>query len=192
MPRDALREAERSVGSRGGAAPSQADPSSVARRIERIVDVMQVRGAFERYAGLPTESLRTEFYPPVPNVELVGDRELYVMLEFGFAAFVDRTSEQPAAAKPKGKAAGKEPKPEMRMAVEAGFVALYQLKPGEKLSKAALDAFALRNGLLTLNPYWREYLDSSLRRAGFPPLMAPVYNFEPPHPTTGTPAKKKT
>jgi len=176
MPRRANAQPEKPTPVRPQPASQAADPSSVARRIERVLDIVQVRGIFERTPGLPDELLKPEFYNPPPTVELLDDGVLYVMLEFGFAAFSNPPNLAPMSVKRTAKQAIK---PQRRMAVEAGFVVAYHLKSGEPLSKTALDAFAHHNGRLTLTPYWREFLDSSLRRAGFPPLLAPAFNFEP-------------
>lgn len=69
-----------------------------------------------------------------------------------------------------------EPDADSTLAVDGTFVVLYQLDSGPELSDADLTAFAEINGRLNTVPYWREFVSSSLVRAGLPAYEVPVYN----------------
>lgn len=146
-------------------------------RVERIADIVQVRGIFERIPAPQEEVLIPEFLPIEARGQMIGDTELGVTLIFGFIARADesggRRSEGDRA---KGKASrrGDDDNANLRIVVEAGYVARYVLSPGSKPSDADIQKFAEINGRLNLTPYWREFLDASLRRAGLPPVLAPV------------------
>jgi hypothetical protein len=65
------------------------------------------------------------------------------------------------------------------MAVEAQYIVRYRLSEGPAPTPEELARFADVNSPLNVVPYWREFLDSSLRRAGLPSAMAPVHKVEP-------------
>jgi hypothetical protein len=135
-----------------------------------------MRGYFERVPSPPGEVLTPVVIEPRSQVQLVDDRDLHVAIEFAFGGYVSK----PGAAKhPRTFDELDKSINDVRIVVQAAFAVMYRLRKGETPNQAQLSSFAARNGLLTLTPYWREFLDASLRRTGFPPVMAPVFNFEP-------------
>jgi len=59
--------------------------------------------------------------------------------------------------------------------VEARFVVTYMVRSDEGLTQANFDAFAERNGIYNVWPYWREFVQSITARMGLPPLTIPVF-----------------
>lgn len=59
--------------------------------------------------------------------------------------------------------------------IEALFVLQYEIDSFEGLRKRNIDAFGELNGLYNVWPYWREYVQATVVRMGFPPLTIPVF-----------------
>jgi preprotein translocase subunit SecB len=59
--------------------------------------------------------------------------------------------------------------------IEARFVVTYQVRSDEGLNQSNYDAFAERNGIYNVWPYWREFVQSMTARMGLPPLTIPVF-----------------
>ncbi len=158
---------------------ADADPSAIAMRVERIADIVQVRGIFERVPAAQPESLTTEFLPIHASAQMLSDTDVGISLILGFIArakAADAAPSEPVKSRksPKTGAEGGTDA-DVRMYVEAGYVLRYVLTPGPKPTDAELQKFAEVNGRLNVTPYWREFLDTALRRAGLPPVLAPVY-----------------
>lgn len=154
----------------------EGDPSSIAMRVERITDIVQLRGVFERIPSQLEEVLIPEFLPIQAKGQMIGNSELGVTLLFGFIAR-SQDSGGPDSQSRQGKrksSSAVDENADVRVVVEAGYIARYVLSAGPKPSDAEIQKFAEINGRLNLTPYWREFLDSSLRRAGLPPVLAPV------------------
>ena len=155
-----------------------ADPSAIVRRIEAITDVIQTVGIFRRF---PTpddelnETLAVNFAHAMPVVELASDTVLNARLGFrclilsSGAAIYDVAFRVHDSKVPTG----------LRFFAEAVFVVNYSLQAGPHPTPAELEAFGKTNAPLNVVPFWREFLDSSIRRAGMPPVMAPVHKTEP-------------
>ena len=61
----------------------------------------------------------------------------------------------------------------------------YVLPNASTYDDAVLNAFATGNGVFNAWPYWREYVQQTAARMGFPPLVLPVFRIErPKRPTT--------
>ncbi len=71
--------------------------------------------------------------------------------------------------------------------VEALFVLQYEIDSFEGMKKSHIDAFGELNGLYNVWPYWREYVQSTTVRMGFPSLTMPVFR---PLGRADSPAKK--
>lgn len=158
---------------------TDADPSAIAMRVERIADIIQVRGIFERVPAAQPESLTPEFLPIHASAQMLSDTDVGITLILGFIArakTADTATSEPVKSRKSPKAEAESGiDPDVRMYVEAGYVLRYVLSPGPKPTDAELQKFAEVNGRLNVTPYWREFLDTSLRRAGLPPVLAPVY-----------------
>ena len=63
--------------------------------------------------------------------------------------------------------------------VECAFEATYNLSPEFQLSKEHAEAFLNGNAIFNTWPYFREYLQSSLTRMGYPALVAPFLVMKP-------------
>ena len=72
-------------------------------------------------------------------------------------------------------AVNKETKP--YLSIEATFVLTYSAESFEDLSDENLQAFATTNGVYNAWPYWREYVQSTVTRMGFPPIVVPVFRL---------------
>jgi preprotein translocase subunit SecB len=59
--------------------------------------------------------------------------------------------------------------------IEARFAIVYALRAAEGLDHEHFDAFAERNGIYNVWPYWREFVQSMTVRMGLPPLTVPVF-----------------
>lgn len=157
------------------------DPSEIALRVIGINSVIQFRGTFERYAGMPDEKILI-YYPPVDfSAQIDDENRVIVTLYFTCAMAVEGS----AAAELLKTAAGtptKEalpfptPAQGLRAFADAGFAVEYQLIAGQVPNDANLQKFADINGKLNLTPYWREFLDTSMRRAGLPNVISPVFH----------------
>lgn len=65
------------------------------------------------------------------------------------------------------------------------FRALYDVDEGASLADDDVKLFVWWNAMLTVWPYWREFMSSMLRRAGFPSFTAPLL----PEPQMGRPGE---
>lgn len=170
--------------------PPHGDPSAVARRVEAITDILQIVGQYERMPTQPgadnQASLEVLFSQAQPKVEMNGPTQVLVSLRYRCivaTANSDLGELSQQFDNPK-------PPPGLRFRAEAAFVVSYIISPGPAPSREELDAFARVNVPLNVVPYWREFLDSSLRRAGMPPVMAPVHKTDPA--ARSVPAAKPT
>jgi hypothetical protein len=55
------------------------------------------------------------------------------------------------------------------------YVVQYNIRAGDPVGEEDLQAFARMNGPYTCYPYWREYLNASLSRAGLPFMSLPPW-----------------
>jgi len=164
-------------------ANANADPSKIAMRVKRIVNLVQARGHFERAFSDTQEELVTEFLPIHATAQLMNESFLSVTIVFGFAARAKQAANSAIQADANANATSAVQAAIVdngnRIFVDAAYVILYALTPGPTPSDAELQKFAEVNGRLNATPYWREFLDTSLRRAGLPPIMAPVFKVSP-------------
>lgn len=61
--------------------------------------------------------------------------------------------------------------------IQAKFELVYDVDSSRGLSDAHYGAFAESNGVFNVWPYWREYVQSTTVRMGFPPLTLPVFRL---------------
>lgn len=151
------------------------DAATVARRVELISRIVQVRGAFEHYPIQPTGELQPAFARPVAGAQVTDANHVTAVIEMGYELTCDP---------PEGGATGPKPDsaPEQALVgrVKARFVVLYELSDGPTPSSEDLAAFARENGVFNITPFWREFLHSSLMRAGLPTILAPVMKLDQP------------
>ncbi len=69
--------------------------------------------------------------------------------------------------------------PEEIVGVDCTFEAVYDLRPDFVVTKEMVEAFQKGNAIFNVWPYFREYLQSSLTRMGYPPLVAPFLVLKP-------------
>lgn len=158
--------------------PATGNAAAVAARVDGVVEIVQPRGAFFRFTVNVDESLQTHFLQPTANAAMGEDNHLMVYVELSFEATVNPSADAPATAEPELKPVS-EPSRRLLARVDAGFVIVYRLTPGDRPSDEDLRAFAQANGVFNATPYWREFLHSSLMRAGLPPIIAPVLKLGP-------------
>jgi hypothetical protein len=155
------------------------DPSAVARRVESINDILQVLGQYERFPVPPgseaAEQLQISFSQTPPDVRMLGETQLLVSLGFR-CVIATHDSDLEALA---SSDFGREAPAGLRFRAEAAYVVSYMISAGTAPTREELEAFGQVNVPLNIVPYWREFLDSSLRRAGMPPVMAPVHKTDP-------------
>jgi hypothetical protein len=60
--------------------------------------------------------------------------------------------------------------------ITARFAIAYSLESGEPFSEDDLEAFGYVNGMLNLNPFWREYVHNCLTRADVAVFYIPPFN----------------
>lgn len=155
------------------------DPSAVARRVEAITDILQVVGQYQRMPIPPgsdaSEPLQVAFSQTPADVQVFHETQLIVSLRFrcviatpdsDFDGLASNFHSETAAAG-------------LRFRAEAAYVVSYIISGGTAPTRGELDAFGQVNVPLNIVPYWREFLDSSLRRAGMPPVLAPVHKTDP-------------
>ncbi len=65
---------------------------------------------------------------------------------------------------------------EVLATIEAKYVAIYSCD--SKLSDEALEEFAMRNSIIHVWPYWREFLSSQSSKMGLPKLIVPTLQLE--------------
>ncbi len=70
-------------------------------------------------------------------------------------------------------------KKEAIVRVECTFALDYQLREGFEPSAKQVKAFKDGNVIFNCWPYFREYLQDSIQRMGFPPLAAPFLGVQP-------------
>ena len=68
--------------------------------------------------------------------------------------------------------------PEAAFHVEAVFYLEYKINSFDGISDQHVQAFGKMNGVYNAWPYWREYVQSTTVRMGFPPLTLPVLTGE--------------
>ena len=155
------------------------DPSAVVRRVTAVSEVIHMSGTFRRFPDIagdnPSEALEVNFLQTEPVVEQRTPEA--IVAELAFCCVIAKRGVHPEIAaeaiQKGGTHAG------VLFFGGAAFQVHYTIKDGEAFKKEELDAFGLINVPLNVVPYWREYLDSSMRRAGLPPVMAPIHRTEP-------------
>jgi len=160
--------------------PQNGDPSSIATRVLAIESLIQFHGQFQRFPGDENEKRLATYFPPVVTAAFAhSSTAIGVNLYFtAFVAIEDSKAHEllkSATSQPPGiELVLPDAKDGLRAIVEAAFAIQYSLSDGPVPKQADLKMFAEVNGRLNANPYWREFLDSSLRRAGLPSVLAPV------------------
>lgn len=144
------------------------DAAAVARRIEVIEELFQVRGSFERFPVPVDKSMEGHFSVPVANAYLSGENRITAIVHMEFEWTVSGEAEE-GERRPDS-----DPDRRLAMNVEASYVVRYRMSEGPAPSEEDLQAFAIANGAFNVNPYWREYLSNSITRSGLPPIIAPV------------------
>jgi preprotein translocase subunit SecB len=59
--------------------------------------------------------------------------------------------------------------------ISARIEAVYSVSQDSSFSEYQLRFFAKANGMLNVWPYWRDFVQSSVTRAGLPPLTLPLF-----------------
>jgi hypothetical protein len=80
------------------------------------------------------------------------------------------------------------------VSLECTYAVDYQLREGFEPSPKQVKAFKDGNVIFNCWPYFREYLQNSVQRMGFPPLAAPFLRVQPkpPKPSKKDAKKPKT
>ncbi|MCL4197719.1 MAG: hypothetical protein KJZ69_09540 [Phycisphaerales bacterium] len=155
------------------------DPAPVVERLDRIDQIIQLKGSFERFPVAEQENLVARVGPP--SVRWNYDEGA------GLAVFVDQVFESSnPPGEPAAKAEGSTSEvadpatreDELIARVTATYLLVFRFKEGPRFGDADLAAFAKANGVFSATPYWREYLNNSLTRAGLSPFMLPVMKMK--------------
>ncbi len=154
------------------------DPTPIVKGLAEVVDLVQIGAQFRRQFGAG-EGENTVYKLAFLNSEpgVIGpDADHIFAVVMGFRCIaVPEGKDAAAVAKRLGES---EPIEDLRFFCEGMFQARYRLKPDAEATPEALDAFARINVPVHLVPYWREFLDSCGRRAGMPPIAAPVFKVD--------------
>lgn len=162
-------------------APGHTDVSRVVDRLVQLESLIQTRGLFELpMDGAPPAESEPDWLPQHhwrTEGQLIDDQWLVALVEMAYREVDARTAEQAEGGGPSE--AG------VRVKVDGTFVVVYRLKPGPSLSAEEVREFAAQNGAFNVRPFWREYLHSSLLRAGPNAFLAPLMKLH----TNRAPAK---
>lgn len=142
--------------------PSFGDPTICSRRVVAIESILQTSGRFhvDRQQLNDSEHITVDMLEQAPRFGLRDDTLVWVSIHFAFHAYpTDQGDDAPKAA-----------------VIEATYEVLYRIRGEEKIDEADLRAFATVNGPLNLTPYWREFVESCLRRANLPAFTVPPFN----------------
>ena len=143
-------------------AEHRGDPTAVSLRVRDIDRIVQLRGFFERFP-VKYERLMPTLAAPEMFAEIVDKDQVSVVGDFVLEG----------RASPRGGAA--EPGPVV-VRIEARFAAFYRIDEGPELPAESLESFAFLNGQLNIWPYWRQYVQDCLTRAGFSVFTLPPFN----------------
>jgi hypothetical protein len=144
------------------AAPPPGDPAKVVSRV-RGVQVIQLDGEFVWTLEVP--SAITVAFPGISAAGFRRANRVYVAVDFGAHGLPGGEGEPPL-----------EQRTPM-LVIHANFLAQYVLEDGAEFAEDDLQLFARVNGPFTTYPYWREFVDSSLKRMGAPTIQLPQLPF---------------
>jgi hypothetical protein len=153
------------------------DASVVAARVQVIEQITQLRGLFERFPIPEPERLEAVLGQPATKAEWADDGRIIVLVEMSFDAFAMHAEDDFGEKETEeGQTEATEHVQERSpyASVSAAFVVIYQISDGPKPSDEDIEAFGQANGVFNITPYWREFLNSSLVRAGLPAFLTPV------------------
>ncbi len=141
------------------------NPANISLRVCDIQPVLQLRGFFK--IGMPDfGGLAAVLRDPKVQAS-VDDEGVNVVISFKFEGH-----NVPSDGDPK---VSSEESGEVFRA-EATYAVHYELDSTEAIDTADLEAFGYVNGMLTLWPYWREFVQQCLSRTGLPSLALPPFN----------------
>jgi preprotein translocase subunit SecB len=69
----------------------------------------------------------------------------------------------------------------MAVSVECTFEVIYQLKPDFTPTPEQVKAFKDGNAIFNCWPYGRQYVQDTIQRLGFPPLILPLLRVQTRH-----------
>jgi hypothetical protein len=146
------------------ASPAAGDPSVVAMRVDEIRFIRLIGSAFEfprrHMAGGEVVPLNIHDHAAT---HLDGrDLVVQIKLTLRLSADADATQESEESGD--------------LLRIRGEFELAYRLSEGDALSEADLMAFAHVNGMMNAVPYWREFVSSTLVRAGLPSYEVPPFN----------------
>jgi hypothetical protein len=145
-----------------GRAENRGDPTVVSLRVRDIDRIVQLRGLFERFPVDYERLLPTLAAPEIVG-EVIDKDQISVVGDF---VLEGRASTHGGT---------EEPGPVV-VRIEARFAAFYRIDEGPEFPAESLESFAFLNGQLNIWPYWREYVQDCLARAGFSVLTLPPFN----------------
>lgn len=143
--------------------------SLVALRVSEIKRIDLVEGTMRLVGQAPAMDAAATAAQLVPELSfrMVGENAIIVVGRFGFKGL-----RAPAAETP-DKSISEE---SVFFEVDARYEIEYVLEAGKSFEPEDAHAFARVNGLLNLQPFWREYVADCLSRAGLVRFFVPVFN----------------
>lgn len=132
--------------------------TAISRNVKSISNIVQLRGSFK--VRLDADQELTSCVLEAPAEANQDGAKIVVVVAYRFIAS-------------KGE---QEPSKDPIVDVGAIYEITYELKDETQRTKSDLLLFAEINGRFNAAPYWREYLSSSLIRAGLSPYFAPPFN----------------
>jgi hypothetical protein len=157
----------------------------LALEVNRNAAITCLRLSRSKMAGQPLEevpkgSIDVEFAIKSRRVDAPKGR-LRVEVDFRMVLRVEQEATRP---KP-----GRKAKPIAN--VECTFAVDYQLREGFEPSAEHVRTFKDGNVIFNCWPYFREYLQESIQRMGYPPLTAPFLRVQPKPSKSGKKAEQK-
>lgn len=148
---------------------------ALAFEVHRSAAICAVRLSRSKMAGQPLDEapkgpIIIKFTMKSRSVEAPKGR-LRVEVDFRMAGEIEA---QPAEKQPAKK--------HTIASLECTYVVDYQLREGFEPSPKQVKAFKDGNVIFNCWPYFREYLQESVQRMGFPPVVAPFLRVQPKPP----------
>ncbi|GDY00003.1 hypothetical protein LBMAG48_24060 [Phycisphaerae bacterium] len=141
------------------------DVMKVSLRVKELRAVEQMRGSFEVLKDVPKPPFTAMLPMPTWDFErATDDKQLRVIGRFSFFG----------TTRPEDGSAPNEADAFVR--ADADFMIAYEMSEGPAFSDDDIRAFMQINSTMNAYPFWREFVYSSLARAGLATMLLPPFN----------------
>jgi hypothetical protein len=145
--------------------------SAVLARLRDITNVWQIGGEFNRFPVITEPGIETEFRVLGTRGHLVEDSSIVAEVHLLFRLIGSPTPGQEIPSNFLHPNTGKV----IVAYVTATFMITYTLDAGESLGDSDVQGFCRVNGVHTAWPFWREFITSSIARAGLHNVPIPPF-----------------